>query len=143
MNRGGGFSLVEQYSGDDIFSYFKEYDHDKVLGNYEDGDGTKYRGGGAIQITGRSAYQAFSDYMCDSDIIDLGALYVAKNYFWESAGYFWSIYKPSTANDDSFNLNKKCDEGESTTVITKIINGGEKGLDERTEIYDLYKQIIY
>ena len=28
----------------------------------------------------------------------------------ESAGFFWSICKPSTAGNDIYNFNQKCDE---------------------------------
>lgn len=35
-----------------------------------------------------------------------------------------SIGKPGTANDDRYDLNKKCNEKASVEVITGIINGG-------------------
>lgn len=47
---------------------------------------------------------------------------MGQNYFWESAGFYWSIYKPSTAGDDRYNLNQKCDDNESVEVISRIIN---------------------
>lgn len=138
----GGYYIVEQYEGDDIFEYFKEYETGKKkieLGNTQEGDGAKYRGAGAVQITGRAAYEAFSDYINDPKIVEDGALYVGQNYFWESGAYYWSVYKPGTAQDDSFDLNKKCDENESVREITKTLNGdGDDKLTERTEAYDYY-----
>ena len=50
-------------------------------------------------------------------IITDGALYVGQNYYWESAGVYWSIGKPGTANDDRYDLNKKCDENASVEII--------------------------
>lgn len=98
---GGGYSLVEQYSGNDIFAFFKnKYEVGKTaadLGNTTAGDGTIYRGGGAIQLTGRAAYEAFSDYIKNPKIATEGVLYVGQNYYWEAAGYYWSVYKPSTS----------------------------------------------
>ncbi len=120
-----GFKRVEQYDGDDIRTHFKKYEEGEnreVFGNYEYGDGAKYRGGGALQMTGKNAYKAFSEYMGDDKILSDGALYVGQNYYWESAGFFWSIYKPSTAGNDIYNFNQKCDENESVEVISRIVN---------------------
>lgn len=75
-----------------------------------------------MQMTGKNAYRAFSEYMGDDRILSDGALYVGQNYFWESAGFYWSIYKPSTAGDGSYDLNQKCDDNESVEVISRIIN---------------------
>ena len=132
---------LEQYDGDDIFAYFKKYEVGQRaidLGNTEEGDGAKYRGGGAIQITGRAAYTAFSEYMDDPKILEDGALYVGQEYFGESAGYYWSVFKPESANDDRFNLNKKCDENAGVYEITGIINSGYEGYPEREKYYDYY-----
>lgn len=137
---------VERYNGDNIFEYFRKYEGDtdvaKSLGNTKKGDGAKYRGAGAIQITGREVYESFSEYMNDPKIVEEGALYVAKEYFWESAGYYWSIYKPKTANDDRFDLNKKCDNNESVEDITFIINVEGLGLYDRKMSYESYRKLI-
>ena len=49
------------------------------LGNTQAGDGFKFRGGGYIQLTGRSNYQAFADYIGDPKVMD-GAAYVGAKY---------------------------------------------------------------
>lgn len=141
VESGAGRLPVEQYDGDDIFLYFEDYETGEKalsLGNTQEGDGAKYRGGGAIQITGRDAYTAFSEYMDDPKILEDGALYVGQEYFWESAGYYWSVYKPESANDDRFNLNRKCDENAGVYEITGIINKKHDGYPERKEYYDYY-----
>ena len=105
-------------------------------------DGPLFRGAGALHITGRANYQAFSDYMGDERIITDGALYVGQNYYWESAGFYWSIGKPGTANDDRYDLNKKCDENASVERITVIINGGKSELGEREKAYAYFSEVI-
>ena len=141
-----GFGRVERYKTSDLITYFTgEYENNdkaKILGNTEKGDGPLFRGAGAIHITGRLNYQAFSDYMGDERIITDGALYVGQNYYWESAGFYWSIGKPGTANDDRYDLNKKCDENASVEVITGIINGGKSKLEEREKAYAYFSEVI-
>ena len=117
-------------NGSDIFKYFENYEKEgNGLGNTESGDGTRYRGAGAIQITGRAVYEALGTAMGNEKITSDGALYVAQNYFWESAGFYWKVYKPGTASDDRYDLNKKCDESETVDEdeivkeITRIIRG--------------------
>lgn len=142
----GGNKPVEKFNGNNIYDYFaKKYEipgKKEELGNLYPGDGTKYRGAGAIHLTGRAAYEAYSKYRNDPRIESEGALYVAQNYYWEAAGYYWSIFKPSTANDDRFDLNKKCDNNESVAAITKVVNGGDKKLKERERAYKYYWGVL-
>lgn len=136
VETGGGYALVEQYEGDNVLKFFEKYETEEKrveLGNSQKGDGALYRGAGAVQITGRAAYEAFSKHMNDSKISSDGALYVGQNYFWEAGAFYWSVYKPNTAGDDRFNLNKWCDENADVGKITEILNGDESDkLAERT-----------
>ena len=109
-----------------------KYENRKDLGNVNKGDGRKYKGGGYIQLTGRSNYQKFADYMNDQKIMD-GYQYVADNYPWSSAGYWWHNNK----------MNNLCDKDETTVkMVTKRVNGGYNGLEEREKYYNKAKEIF-
>ena len=75
------------------------YEGRKDLGNTQTGDGKKFKGAGYLQLTGRSNYQALANYLNDQSIM-LGVDYVATNYPWTSAAYWW--YKN--------NMNSLCDK---------------------------------
>ncbi len=89
------------------------------------GDGWKYRGRGALQLTGKSNYKAFSDYLKNPLIMEQPDL-VANEFAFESAMFFF----------DKNGLWSICDKGvnkESILALTKRINGGTHGLADREE----------
>ena len=92
-------------------------------GPEESGDGWKYRGRGALQLTGKSNYQAFATFCGRPDVMTNPDL-VAGELAFESALFFFEKNK----------LWSVCDLGVSDTVIlalTKKINGGTHGLEDR------------
>ncbi|QMV40485.1 glycoside hydrolase family 19 protein [Cohnella cholangitidis] len=109
----------------------KAYENRKDLGNVNKGDGPKYKGAGYIQLTGRSNYQAFAKAMNDPKIMD-GVDYVAKTYPWTSAGFWW----------DKNNMNALCDKGATVKQITKRVNGGYNGLEDRESYYNKCVEIF-
>ncbi len=87
------------------------------------GDGWKFRGRGALQLTGKFSYQAFADYVGRPDIMTNPDL-VATELCFESALWFF----------DKNKLWGICDKGINDAAIlalTKRINGGTHGLDDR------------
>ena len=121
--------------------YFRDVDPDEYANNPEkianrvycnrmgngderSGDGYRFRGRGAVQLTGRSNYVA-----CGEDLeVDL----VANPDYLEtpegairSAAWFW----------DQHDLNDWADKKDVMTV-TKKINGGTIGLEERKELFE-------
>ncbi len=125
---------VETYDGDDIFEDFEHRDYDAGLGNYKNRDGAIFRGAGAIHMTGRDAYTEFQTYMkehgvSDENIVNHGAVCVGKYYFWESAGYYWHVYKK--INNKHFNNGKEV----SVETITEKVNGGRGQLEVREQAY--------
>jgi len=94
------------------------------LGNIHPGDGPKYKGAGYLQITGRNNYQSFANAITDPRVME-GVDYVAEHYQWTSAGYWWSTHS----------INALCDSGATVKQITRRVNGGYNGLQEREMYY--------
>ena len=114
------------------YSYCSRYDGRADLGNTQPGDGCRFKGAGYIQLTGRSNYQRFANYMGDSRIME-GVSYVATNYPWTSAGYWWY----------NNNMNALCDSGASVEQVTYRVNGGDRGLEDRRYYYNKACGIFY
>jgi putative chitinase len=96
-------------------------------GDEASGDGWRYKGRGALQLTGKSNYKDFADWLGKS--IDPNN--VADEYAFESAKYFF----------DKNKLWSVCDKGiDDATILalTKRINGGTHGLDDRKAKTKLY-----
>lgn len=94
------------------------------LGNTEPGDGLRYRGRGLIQITGRANYQRCA-LALGLDLIAQPELLETPVNAAMSAAWFWEAHC----------LNDLADVGDMRG-ITKIINGGYNGLDDRLAIYE-------
>jgi putative chitinase len=87
------------------------------------GEGFKFRGRGALQLTGKDNYTAFSKYLNKPEVLTNPDL-VAGEFAFESAMFFF----------DKNKLWDICDKGVDDTTITaltKRINGGTIGLDHR------------
>ena len=99
-------------------------------GDENSGDGFRYCGRGLIQLTGKSNYQAFAQDMNMSLEEATEWLNEAEGAAW-SAGWFW----------DSRELNQLADKGDILTV-TKKINGGTIGLEDRKSHYEAALEIF-
>ena len=130
---GNGKILIERYNGNSPEEYFSKRDFRPEYEHNQTGDGAKYRGAGYMQLTWKATYRSFSEYVDDNRIVEDGVSYVADNYAWESSGWFWKFYK---------GLNEKVDSGYTVTQVTKVVNGGSNGLDERIANYNKAKEII-
>jgi putative chitinase len=101
-------------------------------GPEETGDGWKFHGRGIIQITGRSNYtQCSQDLYTDDSLIQNPDRLLTKEGAIYSACWFWY----------SHDLNTLADAGDMIT-ITKKINGGTLGLNERMQLYSAYLQML-
>ena len=93
------------------------------LGNTVTGDGSRYRGRGLIQITGRANYAACGDAL-GVDLINQPELLEQPQYACLSAAWFWATK----------GLNTLADAGEFET-ITRRINGGLNGQADRLKLW--------
>ena len=93
------------------------------LGNTQPGDGSKYRGRGLIQITGRANYKACGDAL-GLDLINHPELLEKPQYACMSAAWFWATR----------GLNTLADAGKFDTITTRI-NGGQHGAADRQMLY--------
>jgi len=87
------------------------------------GEGWKFRGRGALQLTGKFNYSEFTKYVNRPEVMDNPDL-VATELAFESALWFF----------DKNKLWGICDQGINDAAIlalTKRINGGTHGLDDR------------
>ena len=93
-------------------------------GSEDSGDGWKYRGKGLIQLTGKDNHSKFAKSIGKSLDETLEYL-LTKDGAMESACWYWKERKINAPAD-------KCD----TVAVTKLINGGTIGLDDRQKRFD-------
>ena len=124
-------ALAEQYARKPEKIANRVYANRMGNGDEDSGDGWLRRGRGLIQLTGTDNYKACSkalniDLMKNPDLIVSNAEVCVKTACW-----FWS----------SKRLNEWADKDDIIT-ITKKINGGYNGLEDRTKILNTAKKVL-
>ena len=94
------------------------------MGNDQQGDGWRFRGRGPIQLTGRNNYTAFGRTLNQEAEKVVQYMETIPGAL-ESALWFWK----------ENNINKYCDSNDIVTM-TKRINGGTIGLEDRKKHYE-------
>lgn len=111
-------------------------------GDTKSGDGWRYRGRGLIQITGKSNYNEASQKMyalpLGVDFVDKPELLATPDYAAQSAAWWWENAGLNAVADGLGGAN----DTEVFKQITKRINGGYNGLDDRLAIYERAKTVI-
>ncbi len=102
----------------------------KRLGNTQAGDGKRYKGRGPIQITGRFNYKKYGDLL-GIDLAGDPAVAAAPEHAFATAGLYWQ----------SNGLNALADAQQFVT-ITRRINGGTNGLEDRQKYYERAKAVL-
>ena len=100
------------------------------LGNTVKGDGSKYRGRGLIQITGRTNYAACGEAL-GLDLLSKPELLELPQHAAMSAAWFWSMK----------GLNTLADQGQFMK-LTRRINGGLTGQTDRQALYDKALEVL-
>ena len=101
-------------------------------GPEDSGDGWLHRGRGLIQLTGESMYRLFAAASGKAYYDEVTAYMETKEGAVESACWFWVKVK---------DLNPIADQGNVLTM-TKKINGGTNGLDERKTLYAAARLVL-
>lgn len=109
----------------DSFRTFEEYASGRAyegrsdLGNTQPGDGVRYKGRGAIQITGRHNYEKLSQHTGVDFVANPELLAAPENAF-TTAAWYWT----------SRNLNKVADTA-GIVRVSELVNGGHHALSRR------------
>jgi predicted chitinase len=106
------------------------YEGRKDLGNTQPGDGKRYKGRGPIQLTGRANYTKYGGLL-GLDLVDDPTIAATKEVGFRIAGQFWKLN----------GLNELADQ-QQFKLITKRINGGYNGLDDRIKYYERAKKVM-
>jgi putative chitinase len=104
------------------------------MGNGDEGsgDGWLYRGRGAIQLTGRTNYVLFGQWLDDMNVVTRPDL-VKDEYSFDCAIFFFDV------NNLWRVINGRVDDT-TITALTRRINGGTNGLAHRRKLtYEYYR----
>ena len=147
-----GFTRVEEnlnYSASGLLATFPKYFNEKLASNYahkpenianyvytdrmgnadvNSGDGWKYRGRGYIQVTGKINYKVCGNKL-QVDLVAKPELLCQPQYAILSALWFWQSKDCSNYVGD-------------VERITKLINGGLNGLQQRNILYNKYLAVL-
>lgn len=111
----------------------KAYEDRKDLGNTQPGDGVRFKGRGLIQITGRANYTKMSEAF-NVDFIKNPELLETPEWAAKSAGWFWASRR---LNDHAVTNSEA-----AFLIVTKRINGGTNGLDDRKKYWNRAKLVF-
>ena len=104
------------------FSSGTQYEGRADLGNTQPGDGARYKGRGFIQITGRANYTAAGKAL-GIDLVNYPELAERPDIATKVSIWYWNTrVKPRVANFGN------------TKAVTKKVNGGVNGLQDRTKL---------
>ena len=127
----GNFLHLEELGGN---RYLAQYDPTvnpakaKALGNTQAGDGAKYKGRGFIQITGKANY-AKAGQALGIDLVNNPELAARPDVAAKVAVWYWQSRVQPRVQDFS-----------DTRGVTKQINPGLKGLEDRQSNFKGYQQ---
>jgi len=130
----GQLQYVRELGGDQYLSKYDTGNLATKLGNTPeaDGDGQRYRGRGLIQITGHDNYLRCSLALFgDERLLRTPELLEQPQWAAESAAWFWSVNGLNAlADQDQFN------------TITRRINGGLNGLEDRLQLWARARAVL-
>lgn len=127
----GNFKWFKELGGKKYFNkYDIQFNPRKAieLGNLKKGDGYKFRGRGAIHLTGRVNYQAYKDFS-GIDVVSNPDLVTRIDIAIDVSGWFWK----------NNNLNKYADRDDVGSVTRIVTGSAKKAIAERTAYLKHFK----
>jgi putative chitinase len=118
------FATFEEYADG------SQYEGRTDLGNTQPGDGTRYKGRGAIQVTGRYNYEKMSEDL-GVDFVNHPELAAEPQYAFETALWYWNTHDGNAVADTG-----------DIVKVTEMVNGGHHALDVRTNYYNRGMQVL-
>ncbi|MEL6349504.1 MAG: peptidoglycan-binding protein, partial [Myxococcota bacterium] len=119
-----GFRTLEEYASGE------GYEGRPDLGNTEPGDGRRFKGRGAIQITGRHNYTRAGEAL-GLPLTERPELLLEPGHGFMASAWYWL----------DANLNAITDSGDFV-ALTRAINGGVNGLEHRRELYQRAQEVL-
>lgn len=109
------------------------YEGRQDLGNTQPGDGRRFKGRGLIQLTGRANYREYGRALGrEAELLEKPELVASDNLLCvDVAGWFWA----------KRGLNALADK-DDLSAITKRINGGLNGLEDRRRLLVRTKSLL-
>jgi putative chitinase len=154
----GNFKFLTEnlnYSADGLLKIFPKYFKDKAtadayarkpekiasrvyanrMGNGDEasGDGFKFRGRGYIQLTGKDNYKQFSEFIGEDCVANPDL--VATKYPLTSAAFFFN-------KNGLWTICDKGDTPDVVTLVTKRVNGGTHGLEDRLSKFNTFNTLL-
>jgi predicted chitinase len=124
-------------------AYGTQHSSAEKMEHTQDSDGPKYRGRGLIQLTWKKNYRIYGKskgdelkFVNDPNAIGNNIINAidASCWYWRKNGTISQLY------DAKGDINILIDnDRDNVTLVTKAVNGGSNGLDERKR---LYKEIV-
>ena len=108
----------------------RHYEGRDDLGNNVPGDGFKFRGRGLLQTTGRSNYERTGKAL-GVDLIANPDLLTQPELASRSAAWYWKTHGCNPFADN-----------EQFVMLTRRINGGVNGLEDRQRLYEAAKEAL-
>ena len=111
------------------------------LGNTTTGDGVKYKGRGYIQLTGKKNYTSYNSSLTNGDNVINNPELLSTKYSADVSTYFWR----NIALQGGGKLGAIALKGSTPDIVervTRVVNGGINGLEDRQMKFDYYWGIL-
>jgi predicted chitinase len=122
----GGFRYLSEIWGPSA----AQRSYDGRMGNNKSGDGYRYRGRGYIQLTGKNNYTQASRAL-GLDLVKNPDQAATPDVGAKTSVWFWKT-----------NVQPKISNWDDVTAITKVVNGGYNGLEDRKMRYAAFTQAM-